>query len=76
MANKKLNRSQSAHKILIRIYKDKANKAKTGTQNAFYCAKVDYHNTIVNMQRNRQGLIPKKERSRIYSEMLKRRGVN
>ena len=71
----KLKRSQSAHLRLKRINAQKANSAKTGTENGYYSAKVDYHNEVSSLQKQRKKILSVGERKFLFLHFLRKRGI-
>ena len=75
MAKSKLNRSQLVHLRLKKMNAKKANSAKTGTANAYYTAKVEYHDEVVIMQEKRKKILPQGERCFLFKHFLRKHGI-
>ncbi|MBE7101293.1 MAG: hypothetical protein E7364_06755 [Clostridiales bacterium] len=71
----KLKCSQLAHLRLRRENARKANSAKNGTANAYYGAKVEYHDEVKKMQEKRKKILSQGERRSLYFDFLRKHGV-
>lgn len=75
MAKKGVVRSNSLHRKHAKTNALRANAAKTGTKNAFFGAKFEYHNEVEKLQSQRDRVLSKSERSKIYLDKMRSHGI-
>ena len=75
MSKKSVVRSNLLHKKYAKTNSLRANAAKTGTKNAFFGAKVEYHNEVAKLQSQRDRVLSKSERSKIYLDKMRSHSI-